>query len=262
MQTTLNFYIFLAKLPKIFVFLLTLYIAIRVLKAFVRDCVVNRSNSFLKSAYNFFDPYRQSIFCYKYKWFSILLLIGVTYLLCKIYIPPEYLSYEKGMYVEHSIMYNRLTYFISYLIHENLGHNMFCTFGDNWFCYFSGDFIQVLFPCIIYIFSLQLRGGLFFSPAILYWISSAMYDAGIYASDAAVSKLALTSSDMVSNAAAGTVKGDWHYILTPFNALNCAETIGMILEIIACFIFAMAIYSAVEFFARLSQDGIQDNSYI
>ncbi len=260
MQTSINFFVFLGKLPKIFVFLVILYILIKVFKAFMRDCFGYSEESFLKRIYNFFDPYHQSIFCYKYKWYTIILLVGVIYLLCKIYIPPEMISDEKGMYAAQSILYNHATYLINYLAHENLGHNMFCNLGSKWFCYFSGDFIQILLPCIIYLFSLQLRGGLFFSPVLLYWLSSAFYDAGIYASDAAVSKLALTSSDMVTDYAAGIAKGDWYYILTPFNALPYAQIIGLIFEVIACIIFALAIYSAVEYFRRLTPKDMPENS--
>lgn len=258
MAITWNFFSFLAKLPKIIVFLVIIYILIKAIKAFIRDCFSYNENPFLKNVYNFFDPYHQSIFCYKYKWYTILLLIGAIYLLCRIYIPPEMASYEKGMYAASSILNNPITYFLNYIVHENLGHNMFCTFGQNWFCYFSGNFIETLVPIIIYLFSLQLRGGLFFSPTLLFWISTTFYEAGIYASDAEASKLALTMSDMVSDAAAGTVKGDWYYTLTHFHILEKAETVGLILEIIACIIFALAIYSAIEYFRRLTQAGIDD----
>ena len=259
MQVTWNFFAFLAKLPKIIAFLVILYILIKVFRAFIRDCFSYGEDSFLKRIVNFLDPYHQSIFCYKYRWFSFLIIIGITYLLCKIYIPPTMLSYEKGMYAASSILNNPITYFFNYIVHENLGHNMFCTFGQNWFCYFAGNFIETLVPIIIYLFSLQLRGGLFFSPALLFWISTTFYEAGIYASDAQASKLALTMSDMVSEAAAGTVKGDWYYTLSHFHILNHAETVGLILEIISCLVFALAIYSAVEYFKRLTQDGITNN---
>ena len=255
MQTTFNFFFFLSQIPKIIVFLAFVYVAIKVFLAFIGECINTEEGSFFKNVYNFFDPHHQSIFCYKPWWIYIPLIIGLTVLFCKIYIPPEMLSSEKGMYSAPSIIDNTITYFISYLIHENLGHNMFCTFGDNWFCAFSGDFMQILVPSIIYLFSLQLRGGLFFSPIILYWLSSAIYDAGIYASDALASQLALTSSDMITDhAAGGAVKGDWYYILGPFDALNYGETIGTILEVIACFVFALAIYSLFEYFRRLIMD--------
>ena len=257
MQSTWNFFVFLGKLPYIFALLVMLYISIRVFRAFVQHCLSYSEGPTLGRMYSFFDPYRQSIFCYKYKWFSILLLIGVIYLLCKIYIPPEMLSCDKGMYAAQSVMYNHATGFINYLLHEMLGHNTFCPISSRWFCVLSGDLIEVLVPAVIYLFSLQLRGGLFFSPIILYWLSSAIYDAGIYVSDAAVGKLALTSSDMVSNhAAGGSAKGDWYYILSPFNALSYGETIGIIFEVIACIIFAFAIYSFVEYIRRLGQNDV------
>ena len=261
MQTSLNFFMFVAKLPKIIVFLVILFVMIKVIRAFFQECFGYSEDPFLRRIYNFFDPYRQSIFAYKYKWFSFLLIIGLTYILCKIYIPPQMLSYEKGMYVAPSLFNNPITYFLNYLVHENLGHNLFCTFGQNWFCYFSGNFIETLVPFIIYLFSLQLRGGLFFSPVLLFWLSTTFYEAGIYASDAAANKLALTMSDMVSNAAAGTVKGDWYYILEPFNIRNYGPSVGLILEIIACFICVLAIYSAAEYFRRLIYSEVQHYSY-
>ena len=256
MQISWNFFALLAKIPKIVVILLVLYVFIQICRSFFLRCFSVNGNSFFKNLYDFFDPYHQSVLFYRYRWFSFIIIIIATYLLCKTYIPAKMLSYEKGMYAAQSLLNNHLTYFINYLVHENLGHNMFCSFTPRWFCYFSGDFIQILFPCIIYFFALQLRGGLFFTPAILYWLSSAFYSAGIYSSDAAASKLALTSSDMVSDAAAGTVKGDWYYILAPFEALDYATTIGMILEIMACFVFVMAIYSFVEYIRRLSRTDI------
>ncbi len=256
MQTTINFFYFLGRLPYILAFLFFGYIFIKVAKAFWEHCFLYNDGPISKQIYNFFDPYHQSIFCYKYKWYTILLLIGAIYLLCRIYIPPEMLSYEKGMYPAQSILSNSVMYFPNYILHEMLGHNVFCPITPYWFCALSGDFIQVLVPAAIYLFSLQLRGGLLFSPAILYWLSCAIYDAGIYASDAAVSKLALTSSDMVTDHAAGVVKGDWYYILGPFDALNYAVAIGRIFEIIACIIFAFAIYSAMEYVRRLMQEDI------
>ncbi|MBO4707368.1 MAG: hypothetical protein J5594_02265 [Elusimicrobiaceae bacterium] len=256
MQTTWNFFVFLGKLPYLFALVVMAYIFIKALKAFWEHCSCTEE-PLLKGIYNFFDPYHQSIFCYKYKWYTILLLIGVIYLVCKIYIPPELPESPKGLTFPSNLFCNCITYFFNYLVHENLGHNTFCKFTNDWFCSFSGNFIETLVPCVIYMFSLQLRGGMFFSPVLLYWLSSTFYEAGIYASDAAVNKLALTSADMVSDfAAGGSVKGDWYYILGPFDAIEYGETIGMIFEIIACIIFVLAIYSFVEYIIRLSRTGI------
>ncbi len=256
MQTSWNFFYLLGKLPYIFALIVIGYIFVKVLKAFWERCFSYGEGSVLKQAYNFFDPYHQGIFCYKYKWYSILLLIGAIYLLCKIYIPPEMIPGKCGIYPAQSILSNHITYFINYILHEMLGHNVFCQISSYWFCTLSGDLTQVLVPAAIYLFSLQLRGGLLFTPVIFYWLSCAVYSAGIYASDAAASQLCLTSSDMVTDHAAGTVKGDWYYILGPFDALDYAETIGMIFEIIACIIFVLAIYSAIEYIRRLMQDDL------
>ena len=261
MQTSWNFFYFLSKLPYLFVLLAMAYVFIKVCKSFFEHCFSYSEDPFFRRLYNFFDPYHQSFFCYKYKWFTILLLIGAIYLLCKNYIPPEYIKTEKGMYVKDSIMYNTITYFIDYITHEMLGHNTFCPITPQWFCYFSGSFVQILLPVIVYLFSLQLRGGLLFSPAILYWLSSSFYHVGIYSSDALVSRLALTSSDMVTDHAAGIVKGDWYYILGPFNALDYAETIGMVFEVVACIMLAFAIYSFIEYSRRLIYNEIRYDHY-
>ncbi|MCR5504180.1 MAG: hypothetical protein K6E94_01180 [Elusimicrobiaceae bacterium] len=135
---------------------------------------------------------------------------------------------------------------------------MFCVFGSNWFCYFSGSFIEVLFPSILYLFSLRLRGGLFLSPGLLYWIATALYSAGVYASDGAANRFSLVASDMVSDSAAGVMKGDWYYILQPFKALDYAEKVGMIFEICACIVLALAVYSIIEYVRRLLFEGLSD----
>ena len=120
--------------------------------------------------------------------------------------------------------------------------------------------MEILFPCIVYLFSLQLRGAQLFTPILFYWIAAALYDTGIYASDAVVCKLALTSSDMVSNFKAGEMKGDWYYILKPLGLLDYAEQIGLALEILACVFFAFAIYSVINYFIKLSRDPRLDNN--
>lgn len=259
MQATFSFFALLGKIPYTLAFFAILYLFIRVLRAFVQNYLSSNEPNFFKYTYNFFDPYHQGIFCYKYKWYTVILLIGAIYLLCKIYVPPEMISGECGMYAKHNILYNTITYLPNYLLHEMLGHNTFCPISNNWFCALSGDLIQVLVPATIYLFSLQLRGGLLFTPILFYWLSAAIYDAGIYASDAAFSKLALTSADMVTTFKAGVVKGDWYNILQPFNAINMGTTIGTIFEVIACILFALAIYSFVEYISRLSRNEMNQN---
>lgn len=262
MQSTWNLFSLLAKVPYIIAFIVLIYLFLKAFKAFVDNCFSYSEDPFFKRAYNFFDPYHQSIFCYKYRWYIILILIGIICLLCKIYIPPELTETPKGLAYPSNLFCNPISYFFNYIIHENLGHNLFGRLGPIWWSAFTGNFIETLTPCIIYLLSLQLRGGLLFSPVLLYWISTTFYEAGIYASDAATSKLYLTSSDMISDfAAGGSVKGDWYYILGPFNALDYAPIIGTVFEIIACIIFALALYSLVEYIRRLVHNDIGYDAY-
>ena len=114
MQTTFNFFAFLAKLPKIVAFIAILYILFKVVKAFVRDCLSYSEEPFLKNVYKFFDPYHQSVFSYKYGWFPVILIIGLTYLFCKIYIPPELTEGAKGFYFPSNLFCNPITYFLNF----------------------------------------------------------------------------------------------------------------------------------------------------
>ena len=137
-------------------------------------------------------------------------------------------------------------------MHE-FSHRFWAIIGWDWWTWACGSFVEILFPCFIYLFSLQLKGTTLFTPFLFYWIATTLYDTGIYASDAVASKLALTSSDMVSNFNTGEVKGDWYYILKPLGLLDYAEEIGFMLEILACIMLAFAIYSIINYFICLSK---------
>lgn len=244
-------------LPKIIAGIILIYILFKIIHAFYYKVVISEEGITFKNIYNFIDPYHQNPIHYKYTFFLVFILISMILLLCYIYIPPEML--EEGKYFKSSLLINDITYLPNYLVHE-FSHRFFSVFRIEWWTWACGSFVEILFPCIIYLFSLQLRGGQFFSPILFYWIAAALYDTGIYASDAVVSKLALTGSDMVSNFAPGTMKGDWYYILKPLGLLDYAEKIGLALEILACIFFAFAIYSIIDYFIKLSKDPRIDNN--
>lgn len=258
MEHTFNSSAYAARLPVIIACIVLFYVMIKAIKALLWKHASDKTKIALTSIYKFFDPYYQSIFCYQYKWFSTCFIIALIAFLCWVLIPPTYIYDEKGAYIASNILYNPMTYLPNFLTHETLGHNFFCPFSPEWFCKFSGSFMEVTIPFLIYLFSLRLRGGILFSPILLYWLSSALYSAGIYASDAMINQHALASADMVSDFAAGQVKGDWYYILKPFGALEHAQVIGLLIEIAACVVFALAIYSCVEYIRRLLQRNISD----
>ena len=258
MEYTFNYSVYAVRLPIIIAFIVLFYMAIKGIKNFLWKHLSEQQKYSLTRFYDFFDPYHQSIFCYQYKWVSALIIIGLIYLFCWLYIPPQYIYDDKGLYIATSVLRNPAVYLLNYLTHENLGHNFFCPITPKWFCYFSGSFMEILIPFFIYMLSLRLRGGIFFSPILLYWLASALYSVGVYASDAQINQLALTSSDMVTDFAGGAVKGDWYYILEPFNALSHAQAIGFIFEIGACIMLALAIYSFREYIRHLLQKNISD----
>lgn len=245
-----NLVYYFTYVPKIIVAIVLLYIIYKVICSFYYNVLLSEEGITFKNIFNFIDPYKQSIFYYKYNFVLVLILLSLIALFYYLYIPPEMI--EDGKYVKNSILSNSFTYLPNYLVHE-FSHRFFCVFGFDWWTWACGSAVEILFPCLIYLFSLQLRGFSLFTPILFYWIASALYDTGIYASDAMASKLALTSSDMVTNFEPGKVKGDWYYILKPFGLLDYAEKIGLVLEVLACIFLAYAIYSIINYFIRLAQ---------
>ena len=253
----INLYYFISLLPKIIGGIVVITIAFLIARSFYRRVFLAEDGLTFRNIYDFFDPYKQSLFCYKYNFFIILGLLTLIGFLCYIYVPAA--TIEDGKYFKPSLLINSITYLPNYLIHE-FSHRFWAVLGWDWWTYASGNGMEFLIPCIIYLFSLQLRGGLLFSPILFYWIATTLYDAGFYASDAVVSKLALTSSDMVSNFKPGELKGDWYYILKPLGLLDYAQQIGMALEILACVFLAFSIYSIINYLIYLCEPPNMENT--
>ena len=244
-----NLVYYFTYVPKIIVAIVLLYIIYKVICSFYYNVLLSEEGI----------TFKQSIFYYKYNFVLVLILLSLIALFYYLYIPPEMI--EDGKYVKNSILSNSFTYLPNYLVHE-FSHRFFCVFGFDWWTWACGSAVEILFPCLIYLFSLQLRGFSLFTPILFYWIASALYDTGIYASDAVVSKLALTSSNFVSDFKPGEVKGDWYYILKPLGLLDYADKIGLIFEILACILFAFAIYSIINYFVKLTADPRFENNNI
>lgn len=255
----MNIYYILAKLPQVIGVTVLLCVIFRVIWAFYRHVRYVEDGFSIKNIHEFFDPYKQGVFYYKYNFTIVICLIAFIIFLCYLYVPPEMI--EDGKYVKNSLLHNILVYTPNYLIHE-FSHRFWGGFGWDWWTTASGNGMETLVPCLIYLFSLQIRGGNLLSPILFYWIATTLYDAGIYASDAVASKLALTSSDMVTNFEPGMVKGDWHYILQPLGWLDYAEEIGFALEILACIALTFAVYSIINYIMKLASDPRMENNNI
>ena len=116
-----------------------------------------------------------------------------------------------------------------------------------------GNGVETLLPLGLIFFCLRLSGGRWLLPGLWYWLASTLYGAGIYASDARASALPLTSSDMMTSYAPGTVKGDWHYILQPLGLLDYDIIIGRTLIFLGIICFVLAVYSLYYYWTHSEQ---------
>ena len=116
-----------------------------------------------------------------------------------------------------------------------------------------GNGVETLVPLAICIGALRLSGGRYILPFSLYWLSTTLYGAGIYAADARAMKLKLTSSDMINNFAPGEVQGDWYHILEPLGLLNYDVIIGHILVYLAVVCLVLSIYSMWYYWTHTDQ---------
>lgn len=176
------------------------------------------------------DPYHQSFVYFNWDFWSWLFFIGAVWWLC---------AHAHGNFADNALN-NVFVYLPNYLTHE-FSHRFWCPFGWEWWCYASGNGMETLIPLILCFMVLRVRGGRYLLPLLLYWLSTTLYGAGIYAADARAMKLPLTSSDMMSNFAPGEMKGDWWYILDPMGLLEYDVVIGNILLFgaMVCLVLAM-----------------------
>lgn len=196
----------------------------------------------MKNFLNWLDPYHQGPWYFKWgDWSLFILMIACGWGL---------IAWDSGFI--KAALDNIFVYLPNYLTHEMAGHNFIGQIGwricypahqavGDWWMAASGNAVETLIPLGLILLVLRMSGGRWFLPILWYWLGSALYGAGVYASDARAMKLPLTSSDMVTNYAPGTVKGDWYYILEPLGLLNFDVIIGrlFIFAGIICFIFAV-----------------------
>ena len=188
------------------------------------------------------DPYRQSFLYFDWGFWSVLLCLAAVFWLG---------AHYDGNLAEN-MLNNVFVYLPNYLTHE-FSHRFWCPFGWEWWCYASGNGMETLIPLILCFVALRVRGGRYLLPVLLYWLSTTLYGAGIYAADARAMKLPLTSSDMMSNFAPGEMKGDWWYILNPTGLLDYDVVIGRILIYGGIICLVLALYSLWYYWSHTDQ---------
>ncbi len=110
-------------------------------------------------------------------------------------------------------------------IHET-GHLLFRPFGE-FLMVAGGSLFQVIFPAVFVGYFIWQRS--FYSAAIvLFWVGQSILNIFVYASDAVVMQLVLTSGFTGSE---GSFH-DWNYILDKFNLLGLTKTIAGIIRFV------------------------------
>ncbi len=196
----------------------------------------------MKRFLEWIDPYQQSFLYFKWGFWSLLFFIIAVWWLC---------ANAYGNFAD-TVLNNMFIYLPNYLTHE-FSHRAWCPWGWEWWCYASGNGMETLIPLILCFAALRLRGGRYLLPFLLYWLSTTLYGAGIYAADARAMKLPLTSSDMMSNYAPGVMKGDWWYILKPLGLLEQDVLIGHCLVYAGMFCLVLAVYSLWYYWSHTDQ---------
>ncbi len=110
-------------------------------------------------------------------------------------------------------------------IHET-GHLLFRPFGE-FLMVAGGSLFQVIFPAVFVGYFIWQRS--FYSAAmVLFWVGQSILNVFVYANDAVVMQLVLTSGFTGSE---GSFH-DWNYILDKFNLLGSTGTIAGIIRFV------------------------------
>ena len=188
------------------------------------------------------DPYKQSFLYFKWDFWTVFFFATAIGWLC---------VHAYGHWADNALN-NVFVYLPNYLTHE-FSHRFWCMTRWEWWCYASGNGMETIIPLALCFMALRIRGGRYLEPFLLYWLSTTLYGAGIYAADARAMKLPLTSSDMMSNFSPGVVKGDWWYILEPLGLLEYDVIIGHILVYAAMFCLVLAVFSLWYYWTHAEQ---------
>ena len=248
-----------ALIPDIMAFCGLAYIAFNILRSFNDNVLRSAEGWSFRSFMDWLDPYRQSVFRLKYTAASGIVLVFAMLLVMNHYFNAPKIT-PQG-YTESSIFLNIFTYLPNYLIHEfshrfawNITHWQF-------FTTLAGNLGETFVPLLCIYYLLKLRGGRFLLPLARFWLASTLYDASVYMGDARSCKMALTSSDMVTNYAPGAAKGDWHYIFSDLGLLEYDYVFSAIFCVAACIMLVYAFFSVWHFFAHLDDWNREQSFY-
>lgn len=239
----------IAIIPDIFALCGLLYVFFTIARGFYWNVLNTPEGITRKNIADWLDPYSQSIFRIRYSTASTIVLVFAIIMLCGHYLSAPKIT-PQG-YTETSIFLNPITYLPNYLIHE-FSHRFTWTITHcNFLTILAGNVGETFIPLLCIYYLLKLRGGRFLLPLARFWLASTLFDAAVYMGDARSCKMALTSSDMVTNHAPGTAKGDWYYVFSDLGLLEYDHVFSTVFCVLACVMLAYSFYSVWHFFAHL-----------
>ncbi len=211
--------------------------------------------NYMKRFILWIDVHKQSFLFFKWNFFALLGVLAAS-----LYITMHWRSEWVN-----TLLNNIFVYFPNYLTHEMLGHNLvgnvffrlcyalhFPALGE-WIATLAGNGVETLIPFGLLLLLLQIQGGRWGIPPVLYWLASTFYGAGEYVADARACSMPLTSSDMMTNYKPGEICGDWHHILKPLNLLDYDQWLAYSFMFLAALFFILAIYSAWYYWTHTDQ---------
>ena len=151
------------------------------------------------------------------------------------------------LWIAHDPMQGSFLDNVDLPIHET-GHLLFRILGE-FMMIAGGSLFQVIFPAVFVGYFIWQRS--FYSAAIvLLWVGQSILNVWVYASDAVVMRLVLTSGFTGTE---GSFH-DWNYLLTATGLINSTKTVAGIIRFAGTFTIIVASLSAVYFsFAQLEQ---------
>lgn len=248
-------YSIVANLPTIVAFGIIIFILWKLSLSFYEQVIDTQEGVTLHSCINWLDPYKQTIFYYKYTKNSVIVLVLALIIVNWYYLQANKITPEG--YTEKSIFLNLATYLPNYLVHE-FSHRFTWVFKNELLTLAAGNIGETLFPLTCFMLLLRVRHIKMILPFFRFWIATTLYDAGTYMGDASSCKMALTSSDMVTSYNAGQMKGDWYHIFNSLGILQYDYIFANILYIGAASLLVFTIFSIWYFFTHIddTQDGM------
>lgn len=152
------------------------------------------------------------------------------------------------LWIAYDPMQGSFLDFVDLPIHET-GHLIFRLFGE-FIGIAGGSLFQVIFP-LVFVGSFIWRNQYFSAAIVMLWVGQSILNVWVYASDAVVMQLVLTSG---FTGAEGSFH-DWNYMLTATGLIDSTKTVAKIIRFTGTVTIIVAGVSAIYFaFAEQTAD--------